>query len=82
MSIGCRLAANPARRRRRHSRRSRHALGVAPSLPRVHPCPACTAATSPLYSYQAVFSAAPGQQEVISAASLFFWTLTLIVLIK
>lgn len=55
---------------------------MAPSLPRVHPCPACTAATSPLYSYQAVFSAAPGQQEVISAASLFFWTLTLIVLIK
>lgn len=38
--------------------------------------------TSPLYAYQAVFTAAPGQQEVLNAASLFFWTLTLIVLVK
>jgi len=53
-----------------------------PCLAAMHACAACTTATSPLYSYQAVFSAVPDQQEVISAASLFFWTLTLIVLIK
>jgi KUP system potassium uptake protein len=29
-----------------------------------------------------VFNAAPPQQEVLAAASLFFWTLTLIVLLK
>jgi KUP system potassium uptake protein len=38
--------------------------------------------TSPLYAYQSVFSAAPSSEEVLSAASLFFWTLTLIVLFK
>lgn len=40
------------------------------------------AGTSPLYSYQAVFTAPPDEQRVLSAASLFFWTLTLIVLVK
>lgn len=49
-------------------------------------CAACTApphaGTSPLYAYQAVFSAAPAQHDVLAAASLFFWTLTLIVLLK
>lgn len=38
--------------------------------------------TSPLYAYQSVFTAAPSPATVLSAASLFFWTLTLIVLIK
>ena len=38
--------------------------------------------TSPLYAYQAVFTAPPPRAEVLSAASLFFWTLTLVVLVK
>jgi KUP system potassium uptake protein len=40
--------------------------------------------TSPLYAYQSVFAGdkAPGREEVLAAASLFFWTLTLIVLVK
>ncbi|KIZ05369.1 Potassium transporter 1 [Monoraphidium neglectum] len=38
--------------------------------------------TSPLYAYQSVFTAPPSREETLSAASLFFWTLTLIVLVK
>jgi hypothetical protein len=40
------------------------------------------AGTSPLYAYQAVFSSSPDPSTVLAATSLFFWTLTLIVLLK
>ena len=42
----------------------------------------CLPGTSPLYAYQAVFTAPPTRAEVLAASSLFFWTLTLIVLVK
>ena len=38
--------------------------------------------TSPLYAYQSVFTSMPSPADIVSAASLFFWTLTLIVLVK
>ena len=38
--------------------------------------------TSPLYAFQSSFSKQPDRGTVLSTASLFFWTLTLIVLVK
>lgn len=39
--------------------------------------------TSPLYSYQTVFTMTEASHDqVLGSASLFFWTLTLIVLVK
>lgn len=38
--------------------------------------------TSPLYVYSTVFTETPTRQDVLCAASLVFWSITLIVLIK
>jgi hypothetical protein len=38
--------------------------------------------TSPLFSYQAVFTQQPSAEQILSSCSCFVWTITLIVLVK
>lgn len=38
--------------------------------------------TSPLYTYSTVFWEPPAQLDVLCAASLVFWSITLVVLVK
>ena len=38
--------------------------------------------TSPLYVYSTVFQAPPSPEDVLCAASLVFWSITLVVLVK
>lgn len=51
----------------------------------IHPdtiTPAGDIGTSPLYVYSTIFSNQPSKLDVLCAASLVFWSITLVVLVK